>query len=159
MADANAKYFKVKICPSGHSLASLGWSSWCQTVTLRTDFSISTSHSWKILIIPLLPQSEISGLWPSFVAVQPGLCRIWSENRRQIFLRRSSLSIIVWFQNSPNSFCSSRSVRLHWRENSRTTIWQSSWYWTRQNYFCRYMFVILKILVLDCTHLISFDIL
>ena len=28
---------------------------------------------------PLLPKSEISGLWPSSVAVQPGLCRTWSE--------------------------------------------------------------------------------
>ena len=30
-------------------------------------------------MIPLLPKSEISSLWPSSVAVQPGLCRDWSE--------------------------------------------------------------------------------
>ena len=29
--------------------------------------------------IPLLPKSEISSLQPSSVAVQPGLCRTWSE--------------------------------------------------------------------------------
>ena len=28
--------------------------------------------------IPLLPKSEISSLWPSSVAVQPGLCGTWS---------------------------------------------------------------------------------
>ena len=30
--------------------------------------------------IPLLPNSEISSLYPSSVAVQPGLCGTWSEN-------------------------------------------------------------------------------
>ena len=39
-----------QISPSGHSWASLGGALWCQTVTLGTDFSISTSHPWKILI-------------------------------------------------------------------------------------------------------------
>ena len=29
--------------------------------------------------IPLLPKSEISSLYPSPVAVQPGLCGTWSE--------------------------------------------------------------------------------
>ena len=31
--------------------------------------------------IPLLPNSEISSLYPSSVAVQLGLCRTWSETR------------------------------------------------------------------------------
>ena len=35
--------------------------------------------------IPLPPKSEISSLWPSCVAVQPGLCRIRSETRMLIF--------------------------------------------------------------------------
>ena len=73
MADVNAEYSKVKlievsvhtgvqekecimsvlgtglqIFPSGHSLASSCGASWCQTVTLATEFSISTSHSCKI---------------------------------------------------------------------------------------------------------------
>ena len=37
--------------------------------------------------IPLLPKSEISSLYPSSVAVQPGLCRTWSDNLKTGFLR------------------------------------------------------------------------
>ena len=37
--------------------------------------------------IPLLPKSEISSLYPSSVAVQPGLCRTWSETPKTSFLR------------------------------------------------------------------------
>ena len=37
--------------------------------------------------IPLLPKSEISSLWPSSVAVQPGLCRTWSKTPKTGFLR------------------------------------------------------------------------
>ena len=36
--------------------------------------------------ITLLPKSEISSLLPSFVAVQTGLCRIWSETPTAGFL-------------------------------------------------------------------------
>ena len=36
--------------------------------------------------IPLLSKSEISSLWPSSVAVQPGLCRTWSELLKTGFL-------------------------------------------------------------------------
>ena len=36
--------------------------------------------------IPLLPKSEISSLYPSSVAVQPGLCRTWSETPKTGFL-------------------------------------------------------------------------
>ena len=35
--------------------------------------------------IPLLPKSKISSLWPSFVAVQPGLCQTWSETHEDRF--------------------------------------------------------------------------
>ena len=36
-------------------------------------------------IIPLLPKSEISSLYPSSVAVQPGLCWTWfSHNEAQL---------------------------------------------------------------------------
>ena len=35
--------------------------------------------------IPLLSKSEISSLYPSSVAVQPGLCRTWSEIRLLVF--------------------------------------------------------------------------
>ena len=53
-----------QICPSGHSLASLGRASWCQTVTLGTAFSISTSHSCKILIISTSGQITAAGKVP-----------------------------------------------------------------------------------------------
>ena len=36
--------------------------------------------------IPLLPKFEISSLWPSSVAAQPGLCRTWSETPKTGFL-------------------------------------------------------------------------
>ena len=36
--------------------------------------------------IPLLPKSEISSLWPSYVTVQPGLCRTRSETPMTGFL-------------------------------------------------------------------------
>ena len=36
--------------------------------------------------IPLLPKFEISSLYPSSVAVQPGLCQTWSESARTCFL-------------------------------------------------------------------------
>ena len=36
--------------------------------------------------IPLLPKSEISSLYLSSVAVQPGLCRTWSETPKTGFL-------------------------------------------------------------------------
>ena len=36
--------------------------------------------------IPLLPKFEISSLQPSCVAVQPGLCRTWSETPKTGFL-------------------------------------------------------------------------
>ena len=37
--------------------------------------------------IPLLSKSEISSLYPSSVAVQPGLCRTWSKIPKTGFLR------------------------------------------------------------------------
>ena len=36
--------------------------------------------------IPLLPKSEITGVHPSSVLVQPGLCRTWSETPNTGFL-------------------------------------------------------------------------
>ena len=35
--------------------------------------------------IPLLSKSEISSLWPSSVAIQPGMCRTRSESRTLVF--------------------------------------------------------------------------
>ena len=36
--------------------------------------------------IPLLPKYKISSLYPSSVAVQPGLCRTWSKTPKTGFL-------------------------------------------------------------------------
>ena len=43
-------------------------------------------------MIPLLSKSEISSLWPSSVAVQPGLCRTWSETPKTGFLTMRLIS-------------------------------------------------------------------
>ena len=44
--------------------------------------------------IPLLSKSEKSSLWPSSVAVQPGLCGTWSETPKTGFLT-SRLILLV----------------------------------------------------------------
>ena len=41
---------------------------------------------YKDSTIPLLSKSEISSIYPSSVAVQPGLCQAWSENPKTGFL-------------------------------------------------------------------------
>ena len=41
---------------------------------------------YKDSTVPLLPKSEISSLWPSFVAVQLGLCRTRLETPKTGFL-------------------------------------------------------------------------
>ena len=46
-------------------------------------------------MIPILSKSEISSLWPSSVAVQPGLCRTRSETRMLVFSRRGSFKRIL----------------------------------------------------------------
>ena len=48
--------------------------------------------------IPLLSKSEISSLYPSSVAVQPGLCRTWSETRTS-FVELQSLMLHAKFQD------------------------------------------------------------
>ena len=52
--------------------------------------------------IPLLPISEISSLYPSSLAVQPGLCWTWSETPKTGFLttRLILASVVVQNQNS-----------------------------------------------------------
>ena len=49
--------------------------------------------------IPLLPISEISSIWPSSVAVQPGLCRTWSETPKTGFLTTR----LIWDITEPIS--------------------------------------------------------
>ena len=43
--------------------------------------------------IPLPPKSVISSLYPSSVAVQPGLCQTWSETPKTGLSQRGSLQI------------------------------------------------------------------
>ena len=59
----------------------------------KTKTQISFAVTAKLLsfrymdsTIPLLPKSEISSLYPSSVAVRPGLCGTWSETPKTIFL-------------------------------------------------------------------------
>ena len=47
-------------------------------------------------MIPLLSNSEISSLWPSSVAVQPGLCRTRSETRMLVFSHRGSFHDFIY---------------------------------------------------------------
>ena len=47
---------------------------------------ISAFFRYTDTIIPLLPKSEHSRLYPSSVTVQPGLCRTWSETPKTGFL-------------------------------------------------------------------------
>ena len=44
--------------------------------------------------IPILPKSKISSIWPSSVAVQDGLCRIWSETPKTVFLATRLIFVI-----------------------------------------------------------------
>ena len=45
--------------------------------------------------ISLLSKSEISSFWASSVAVQPGLCRTWSETLRLVFSERGSSIVSI----------------------------------------------------------------
>ena len=49
-----------KIHPSGSQSDITRQASWCQTVTLGTDFSICPSHPWQILIFYPRVKSRIS---------------------------------------------------------------------------------------------------
>ena len=50
----------------------------------KADQRLCSSYTDKT--IPLLPKSEISSLYTSFVAVQPELCRTWLETPKTGFL-------------------------------------------------------------------------
>ena len=46
----------------------------------------AADHHYIDNTVPLLPKSEISSLQASYVAVQPDLCRTWSESPKVGFL-------------------------------------------------------------------------
>lgn len=48
--------------------------------------------------IPLLPKLEISSLWPSSIAVQPGWCQTWLERPNVILMTCQLLTLLL--QNS-----------------------------------------------------------
>ena len=50
---------------------------------------------FKDSTIPLLPESEISSLQPSYVDVQPGLCRTWSETPKTVFFFQNEAHLLV----------------------------------------------------------------
>ena len=45
--------------------------------------------------IPLLPKSEISSLWPSYVAVQPVFVGPGQKPRRPVFSQRGSIDLLT----------------------------------------------------------------
>ena len=49
-----------KICPSRSPFVILRQASWCQSVTLGTNFSFKPSHSWWILIVLYYRDNQIS---------------------------------------------------------------------------------------------------
>ena len=51
-------------------------------------------------IIPLLPKSEISRLYPSSVVARPGLCRTWSETLKTGFLMTRLIMKVTHKQHS-----------------------------------------------------------
>ena len=55
---------------------------------------------YMVSTILLLPKSEISSLQPSCVAVQPGLCRTWSETPKTGFL---TTRLILVFVHAPEA--------------------------------------------------------
>ena len=63
--------------------------------------------------IPLLPTSEISSLWPSSVAVQPGLCRTWSETPKTGFLTTRLIYRNRKYQNHLNNSVGNPSLSLY----------------------------------------------
>ena len=110
----SVRYWK-KICPSGHRLASLGRVSWClPSVTLGTDFSISISHSWKILIFISHGQVRIFGqtamnkgsIWENSIHELSGILNFASQNCSSFFQGCSKQMTICWKLDKISSFFS-----------------------------------------------------
>ena len=51
----------------------------------KADQRLCFPYTDRDSTISLLPKYEITSLYPSSVAVQPGLCRTWSETREDRF--------------------------------------------------------------------------
>ena len=65
---------------------------------------------YKDSTIPRLPKSEISRLYQSSVAVQPGLCRTWSETPKTHFL---TTRLILCFYTEINQITAELSLNGH----------------------------------------------
>ena len=76
-----------KICNSGSLFGITRQASWCRSVTLVTDFSIHTIHTWKILIVSHVADRSMIGI--TFAALASVAYRILVK--RQFFP----------FQNNP----------------------------------------------------------
>ena len=69
------------------------------TDQLRSNFAADQSLCFPYIVstISLLPKSEISGLYPSSVVVQPGLCLTWSETPKTgILMTRLKCSMMCF---------------------------------------------------------------
>ena len=65
--------------------------------------------------IPLLPISKISSLQPSSVAVQPGLCRTWSETPKTGFLTMRLICVFCKLEKGPERQVNPRLVFLMYK--------------------------------------------
>ena len=59
---------------------------------------------------PLLHKSGISSLLPSSVAVQPGLCRTWSETPKTCFLTAR----LIYTRDQVSTYSTTGSLVIHW---------------------------------------------
>ena len=68
--------------------------------------------------IIILSKSEISSLWPSSVAVQPGLCQTWSETPKTGFLRTRLNFVFLDGSRSLDSVRCKYTIMLDTNENA-----------------------------------------
>ena len=65
-------------------------------ISFAVTARLISAFVFAICIVPLLPNSEISSLKPSSVALQPGLCRTWSKTPKTDFL---TTRLIYYYTN------------------------------------------------------------
>ena len=67
----NESYIRKRIYHGceGQIEKSVSQASWCQTVTIGTDFSIYPSHPWLFVCVEVLPPSQPNGVMSSAVSL------------------------------------------------------------------------------------------
>ena len=108
---------KENSVPRDHCFASLGKASWCQTVTLGTEFSIRTSHPRKRLIKSTIQMVILNSLLLDW---------IWC-GRRYIGPRQANLVLIAY------ASCEGSGEPAHPRSLARTFAARSYIQWIKRN--------------------------